>query len=117
MAATRGRQQGYEVSDVSPALVAAIAAGFALFLAATPFVIQLSFRHSRPDQVTGRRGAMPPAPRLEADPVADGAAYRSREAALLARYGWVDRSAGIVRMPVGEAMRVSAERGRAGWDR
>jgi hypothetical protein len=117
MAATRGQQRGYEVSDVSPALVAAIAAGFALFLTATPFVIQLSFRHSSPDQATGPRGAMPPAPRLEADPVADGAAYRSREAAQLAGYGWVDRPAGIVRMPIDEAMRILAERGRAGWDR
>ena len=61
MAATPSRQRGYELSDVSPALVAAIAAGLALFLIATPFVIQLSFRHSQPDQLTGPRGAMPSA--------------------------------------------------------
>jgi hypothetical protein len=117
MAPTRSRQQGYELSDVSPALAAAIAVGLALFLIATPFVIQLSFRHSHPDQLTGPRGALPPAPRLEADPVTDGDAYRAREAALLGGYGWVDRPAGIVRMPIDEAMRILAERGRAGWDR
>ena len=117
MAPTRSRQQGYELSDVSPALAAAIAAGLRCSSSPRRSSSSCHSGTATPDQLTGPRGAMPPAPRLEADPVTDGDAYRAREAALLGGYGWVDRPAGIVRMPIDEAMRILAERGRAGWDR
>lgn len=52
-----------------------------------------------------------PAPRLEADPVADGRrlAHRARER--LEAYGWVDRQAGIARIPLAEAQRLLVARG------
>ena len=39
------------------------------------------------------------------------AAFRAQEDALLTSYGWVEKDKGIARIPVGEAMRIVAERG------
>ena len=44
-------------------------------------------------------GAVPPEPRLQSDPTAQLAAQRAREQALLDGYAWVDRNAGIARVP------------------
>ena len=53
----------------------------------------------------------PPAPRLQHDPRGDLAALRAREETLLRTYGWVDRQAGRVRIPVERAMALLEERG------
>ena len=53
----------------------------------------------------------PPAPRLQVDPATDLENLRKAEAAVLNSYGWVDRKAGIVRIPIDRAMEVRAERG------
>ncbi|MCL6508251.1 MAG: hypothetical protein K6T59_14635, partial [Bryobacteraceae bacterium] len=54
---------------------------------------------------------LPPAPRLQVDPATDLENLRKAEAAVLNSYGWVDRKAGIVRIPIDRAMEVLAERG------
>ena len=54
---------------------------------------------------------VPPEPRLQADPRQDLSTYREREAALLGGYRWVDKSAGVVRIPIDEAMKRVVERG------
>ena len=48
--------------------------------------------------------AIPPQPRLQSRPAVDLAAERAREQALLDSYGWVDRDAGVARIPVERAM-------------
>lgn len=53
-------------------------------------------------------GAIPPQPRLQSDPAANLAAERAREQALLDGYAWVDRQAGIARIPVDRAMDILA---------
>jgi hypothetical protein len=53
-------------------------------------------------------GAIPPEPRLQDDPAADLAAERAREQAQLDGYAWVDRDAGIARIPVDRAMAILA---------
>lgn len=53
----------------------------------------------------------PPAPRLQTDPAAELAAWRAIEARDLERLEWVDRSRGIVRIPIERAMAVLAARG------
>jgi hypothetical protein len=59
------------------------------------------------------RGPVPPAPRLQRDPTADLAAERRRENALLDGYAWVDRDAGIARIPVNRAMDILAQSSRS----
>jgi len=52
----------------------------------------------------------PPAPRLQADALGDLEALRAREQAQLDAYGWVDRQAGTVRIPIDRAMTLLLER-------
>lgn len=54
-----------------------------------------------------------PRPRaaLQTDPVADMTKFAKEEEAALSAYAWVDRSAGVVRIPVDRAIEIVAERG------
>jgi hypothetical protein len=54
-------------------------------------------------------------PVLERDPYAARAAYDEEKRAALEELGWVDRKAGVARIPIAEAMRVIAERGIPDW--
>jgi hypothetical protein len=54
-------------------------------------------------------------PVLQADPHADLQAYRVEKQRLLHGFGWVDRGAGIARIPIDEAMKIIAERGVPDW--
>lgn len=47
---------------------------------------------------------LPPAPRLQIAPSADLAEYRRKEFERLNNYGWVDRSAGKVHIPIDQAI-------------
>jgi hypothetical protein len=51
-----------------------------------------------------------PQPHLQAHPLTDRERYEEEERAKLSGYRWVDRSAGIVRIPVDRAMQILAER-------
>lgn len=53
----------------------------------------------------------PPLPRLQAAPAIDMAVFRRFEDSLLSGYGWVDRPAGIVHIPVDSAMALIARQG------
>jgi hypothetical protein len=53
---------------------------------------------------------LPPEPRLEIDPGASLARLRAEENARLETYGWVDKSAGVVRIPIERAMELMVER-------
>jgi len=53
----------------------------------------------------------PPGPRLQADPHKDLQALLGAQNALLQSYGWVDREAGVARIPIARAMALLAENG------
>jgi len=52
-----------------------------------------------------------PEPRLQLAPREDLAALRTREDAELNSYGWVDKTSGVVRIPIDRAMDLVLERG------
>jgi len=54
---------------------------------------------------------LPPEPRLQINPREDLRALREAEEQVLTTYGWVDRNAGIVRIPIEEAMKLVVQRG------
>jgi hypothetical protein len=54
---------------------------------------------------------LPPEPRLQTHPRQDLADLRAREDQTLSSYSWVDRNAGIVRIPIDEAIKKTLERG------
>jgi hypothetical protein len=67
-----------------------------------------------PPQVLVNLKRIPPEPRLEPDPLILRRQLRAQEDALLKSYGWVDRSAGSVHIPIDRAMEIVLERGVPG---
>lgn len=61
--------------------------------------------------VVESRRAEPPEPRLQAHPLRDLVDLRAAENAILETYGWVDRDAGVVRIPIERALELTAQRG------
>src|SRR5206468_5449842 len=55
--------------------------------------------------------AVPPEPRLQSNPREDLRQLRAREDELLNSYGWIDRNAGVVRIPIEQAMKMTLQRG------
>jgi len=54
---------------------------------------------------------LPPEPRLQTNPRADLADLRAQEEKVLETYGWVDKNASVVRIPIEEAMKLTVKRG------
>lgn len=54
---------------------------------------------------------LPPEPRLQTHPIRDLHDLRAAEDVVLNGYGWVDRNAGVVRIPIARAMELLAKRG------
>ncbi len=54
---------------------------------------------------------LPPAPRLQQFPQNELYQFRLGEEAFLSGYGWMNKEAGIVHIPINEAMRLTVERG------
>ena len=59
----------------------------------------------------GQEQRLPAPPRLQQFPVNELFDFRTHEAAILNNYGYVNKEAGIVRMPIAEAMRRVVESG------
>lgn len=54
---------------------------------------------------------LPPAPRLQQNPLDELRVFRSDEQDFLEHYGWMNREAGTVHIPIDEAMRLTVEAG------
>lgn len=123
--ADASRPSEHEQSNVSVrgiALFLGILAVFAVILHFGLASLQLMFRHQtrkqdrqHPELVTdpALTAARPnfPDPRLQIAPKEDLQALRAREEADLNSYGWIDRTAGIVRLPISRAMDLLVQRG------
>lgn len=78
---------------------------------------QRSGQAAGPQQALGARpdpGRQPPEPRLQRTPFDDIRHLRQDEGHVLGEYRWLDKSAGVVRVPIDEAMRLYVERAQAG---
>ena len=94
-------------------LAVAVAVAFSI---ADVVWLEFSTRRGAPD-VTANRPVFaeldPSVPRLQIDEQGDLKAMREAEEDQLATYGWIDRRAGIVRIPIDRAMALLVERGLA----
>jgi hypothetical protein len=54
---------------------------------------------------------IPPAPRLEEHPAIEIQQLRAQEEHILSTYGWMDKKAGVVRIPIDRAMELELEQG------
>lgn len=76
------------------------------------FVVVLSYllwRFWLAPESTPNPGIVPPAPRLQAHPGADLMVERAGQEARLDGFAWVDREAGIARIPIERAMQLLVE--------
>lgn len=111
----------HEPTDVEPRplLRLSLVVGAVLVLIALVLLPLFSFyerREARQDQPTAplapaEKGREFPTPRLQERPFADIRQLRAHEEQVLESYGWVDQGAGVVRIPIAEAMRLTAQRG------
>lgn len=119
MADQGARRLGYEPRDINVRAVL----WFAIALVAMAILIHLAvaglfvlFKKEHPSPEAPSRIAMQPkplaaVPRLQVNPVEDLEQFRRAEETKLDSYGWVDKQAGIVRIPIKRAMQLIAERG------
>lgn len=81
------------------------------------FSAQEAANDANADPASVRRAALPPeqrlpaGPRIQADPAGDYQLLRRSEDEILTTYGWIDRQAGVVRIPVNQAMKLVVEQG------
>jgi hypothetical protein len=111
----------HEESDVDFRSILMFGAGLLLTCLAVSFVVWVLFQHFEarearqhaPDfpLATTEEHRLPPEPRLQTDPRGDLQALRDAEQQTLTTYGWVDRGANIVRLPIDEAMKLTVQRG------
>jgi hypothetical protein len=115
MADGSSHSAGYERSDVSASLLAVLAGGVAVFLAATPFMLAGLL------PLAAHQGSVTPPqttpPHLQTDPATDLATLRRNEAARLSQYAWISRSPDVVRLPIDRALALTVERGLPGWQK
>ena len=86
-----------------------ISAGMALLFGL--FVKQSEEATSEFPLAVGQERRLPAAPRLQQFPVTEMYEFRKHEDEVLQKYGWVDKEAGVVRMPIADAMKLAVERG------
>ena len=112
---------GHEHTDADVSMIVKFAVWLAASAIATHILIWFIFalfvglreRTSAPEfPLAIEQGPrLPAGPRLQQFPANEIYQFRLQEEAVLTSYGWVDRNAGTVRIPVSEAMRLTVERG------
>jgi len=111
----------HETTDVNIRAILVFGAGLMVTTVVIAFVVWLLFRYFQAREA--RRVApeyplaatqemrVPPEPRLQTDPRGDLERLRAAEDQILESYGWIDKNAGVVRIPIEEAMKLTVQRG------
>jgi hypothetical protein len=112
----------HEASDVNFRAIVQFGVGLLVLGAVVYLVVWLFFgflseRASRASGqlayplAAGQQDRVPPEPRLQTNPRADLRELRESEDKRLDSYGWVDRNAGIVHIPIDDAIKLTLQRG------
>ena len=113
---------GHEASDVDIRAIFQFGAGLVVVGVVSALVVGLLFGYltRREDRAAGQRNfplavsqdeRLPPEPRLQSTPRQDLNDLRAAEEETLKSYQWVDRNAGVVRIPIDEAIKLTIQRG------
>jgi hypothetical protein len=111
-------RSGHQTSEINLRLVTWTAIGLMVSVIAVFVTVGglfSLFKHhyasgSTPSTITAP-GRLPPAPRLQTNPASDLQQLLEAENAKLNSYGWIDKSAGVIRIPIDRAMDLLAQRG------
>ena len=112
----------HEHTDIEPSIAGKFAVWLAVAIAISAGIVYGSFwLFEGQEQDAGRAAQVfplaagqvkePQGPRLQTQPFKDVYLIRQRERDVLNSYQWVDQGAGVVRIPIEDAMRLMAERG------
>jgi len=116
----RGGPSGYETRDFNLRGVVVFAVVLVVVCLASVMAMLWTFRYldsqlvqsdAQVSPVALPAGQLPPEPRLLTNEPANLATFRQQQDALVTTYGWVDKPAGIVRIPVERAKELILERG------
>jgi hypothetical protein len=111
-------ERGHESADVDVRRIALVAAGLVAIAVVVHVALWFQMRGlwsareralPPPVPVASARPEAPPEPRLQTSPEEDLRALRREEDEQLGSYGWVDRQAGIIRVPIDLAMELVAK--------
>jgi hypothetical protein len=119
---TTQQRIGYQTSEINLRVVTWTAIGLVISVIAIFVTVGGLFSlfkpqyasESAPSRIT-TPGRLPPAPRLQTNPTADLQQLLEAENAKLNSYGWIDRGAGVIRIPIDRAMDLLAQRGLPAW--
>ncbi|MFO1039648.1 MAG: hypothetical protein U1E45_22620 [Geminicoccaceae bacterium] len=108
----KDRREGPGVATLP---IVASAVGYLAFVAVMLFVLQTVFGN-RLEKTFVWPPQVLPEPQLQRDPVAERRRVQAEQAARLTGYAWVDRSKGLVQVPIERAMELVVARGAAAYD-
>ena len=103
-----------EARDVQPRVLLAFGGGLLLFIALAAIGMKLAF-NTTPSWLPVPANTSPESPGLQAAPRQDLAGLRAEEDRQLKVLGWVDRGAGIARIPIDDAMWAIVSNGLPDW--
>ncbi|PYQ70997.1 MAG: hypothetical protein DMG04_22715 [Acidobacteria bacterium] len=111
----------HEESDVNIRAIFGFGIGLAVAGIVISFVVWLLFQYFEAREsrkvtpefplAAQQENRLPPEPRLQTNPRADLADLRAQEENVLKTYGWIDKKASVVRIPIEEAMKLTVQRG------
>ena len=112
----------YEHTDIEPAIAARFALWLFISMVISAGIVYGTFwlfegRESQASEaaqvfpLAAGQTRDPQGPQLQRQPFKDIYQLKNDERQKLTTYGWVDQGAGVVRIPIDEAMRIIAERG------
>jgi hypothetical protein len=111
----------HEASDVDVNAVLKFGVGLVVTFVVVSAIVFGLFRffearetHGEPAEyplAAGQDNRLPPEPRLQTNPREDLQDMRAKEDDVLKSYGWVDKNAGVVRIPIDDAIKLTLQRG------
>ncbi|QKC83595.1 hypothetical protein EB232_20115 [Mesorhizobium sp. NZP2077] len=101
---------------MQPRAVLLFGAGLLVFLALAAIALKLIF-NTTPYWPLAGGGTGDATPQLQVSPATDLTAFRKQEDQELGKLGWVDRNAGIARIPIEDAMKLITVQGLPDWKR
>ena len=111
----------HEERDANVGALFGFAGGLAIVLVFVGFIVWVLFQFfaARVDRAVtpqfplaaSQQPRLPPEPRLQTNPRQDLQDLRTQEDQTLGSYGWIDKNAGVVHIPIDQAMKLILERG------
>jgi hypothetical protein len=111
----------HETTDVDIRAIFVFGAGLVVSMVIISFVVWVLFKYFEAREArrvtpeyplaATQEQRKPPEPRLQDNPREDLQQLRAEEEQILNSYGWVDKNAGVVRIPIEEAMKLAVQRG------